>query len=127
MVDGVERRENDTAPTVEITEEQAIDKLHETGWLPAHDKEMTERPTVEQGYLTNCQNCKSDYSRGYEEGYKEGYKDGKKIARPQGEWLFKQCGCYICSECREVERAEKKFCSNCGAKMRKEDADNDEV
>lgn len=34
----------DNAPTVEITEEQAIDKLHETGWLPLHDKEMTERP-----------------------------------------------------------------------------------
>ena len=34
----------DNAPTVEITEEQAIDKLHETGWLPRHDKEMT-RPT----------------------------------------------------------------------------------
>ena len=33
------------APTVEITEEQAIDKLHDTGWLPLHDKEMTERPT----------------------------------------------------------------------------------
>ena len=33
----------DNAPTVDITEEQAIDKLHETGWLPKHDKEMTER------------------------------------------------------------------------------------
>lgn len=32
------------APTVEITEEQAIDKLHETGWLPEHDRQMTERP-----------------------------------------------------------------------------------
>ena len=34
----------DNAPTVEITEEQAIDKLHETGWLIEHDKIMTERP-----------------------------------------------------------------------------------
>lgn len=34
----------DNAPTVEITEEQAIDKLHETGWIIRHDKEMTERP-----------------------------------------------------------------------------------
>lgn len=32
----------DNAQTVDITEEQAIDKLHETGWLPKHDKEMTE-------------------------------------------------------------------------------------
>ena len=30
-------------PTNVITEEQAIDKLHETGWLIMHDKEMTER------------------------------------------------------------------------------------
>lgn len=35
------------APTVELTEEQAIDKLHETGWLIRHDKEMTERPQGE--------------------------------------------------------------------------------
>ena len=39
----------DNAPTVEITEEQAIDKLHETGWMQRHDKEMTERPTGRQG------------------------------------------------------------------------------
>ena len=32
------------APKVKITEEQAIDKLHETGWLIEHDKEMTTRP-----------------------------------------------------------------------------------
>lgn len=32
------------AQTVEITEEQAIDILHKTGWLLRHDKEMTERP-----------------------------------------------------------------------------------
>ena len=37
----------DNAPTVEITEEQAIEKLHETGWMPRHDKEMTERPQTE--------------------------------------------------------------------------------
>ena len=36
-------------PTVDITEEQAIDKLHETGWMQRHDKEMTARPTGRQG------------------------------------------------------------------------------
>lgn len=41
----------DNAPTVELTEEQAIDKLHETGWLIRHDKEMTERP---QGECRTC-------------------------------------------------------------------------
>ena len=43
-------------------------------------------PTVEQGhYLTNCQNCKSDYSRGYNDGYVEGYKDGMTGADMRGE------------------------------------------
>lgn len=42
-------------------------------------------PTVEQGYLTNCQNCKSDYSRGYDEGYAEGYKDGMRYGRSRYE------------------------------------------
>lgn len=37
-------------PTIELTEEQAIDKLHETGWLIRHDKEMTERPHI----IDNC-------------------------------------------------------------------------
>ena len=36
----------DNFPTIEITEEQAIDKLHETGWLQEHDKQMTERPQI---------------------------------------------------------------------------------
>lgn len=39
------------AQAVEITEEQAINKLHETGWLIGHDKEMTERP---QGECRTC-------------------------------------------------------------------------
>ena len=46
----------DNAPTVDITEEQAIDKLHKTGWLPMHDKEMTERPQGEP--VIKCQDCK---------------------------------------------------------------------
>ena len=36
-------------------------------------------------YLTNCQNCKSDYSRGYDDGYAEGYKDGMTGADWKGE------------------------------------------
>ena len=43
--------EIDKAPTVELTEEQAIDKLNETGWLIRHDKEMTERPQGEWNYI----------------------------------------------------------------------------
>ena len=37
----------DNAPTVELTEEQAIDKLYETGWIIRHDRQMTERPQGE--------------------------------------------------------------------------------
>ena len=44
----------DNAPTVEFTEEQAIDKLHETGWLVRHDKEMTERPQGEWEFNGFC-------------------------------------------------------------------------
>lgn len=47
----------DNAPTVELTEEQAIDKLHETGWLPRHDKEMTERPQGEWIGGMKCSVC----------------------------------------------------------------------
>lgn len=41
----------DNAPAVDITEEQAIDKLHETGWLPMHDKIMTKSPK-DEWYIT---------------------------------------------------------------------------
>lgn len=37
---------------------------------------LEEKPTFESRYLTNCQKCKSDYSRGYDDGYAQGYKDG---------------------------------------------------
>ena len=54
----------DNAPTVELTEEQAIDKLRETGWLIRHDKEMTERPHGKWIYKQihdydywECSNC----------------------------------------------------------------------
>lgn len=48
--------------------------------------------------------------------------DGNCPLRLQGEWIFRNgvtCGGYYkCSNCGEVERAEKKFCPNCGADMR---------
>lgn len=49
----------DNAPTVDITEEQAIDKLHETGWMQRHDKEMTKRPRKpkRKPKCTNFSNC----------------------------------------------------------------------
>ena len=49
----------DSAPTIDITEEQAIDKLHETGWMQMHDKEMTKRPrkSNRKPKCTNFSNC----------------------------------------------------------------------
>lgn len=42
--------------------------------------------------------------------------------RPQGEWIFMRgvtCGGYYkCNRCGEVERAEKNYCHNCGARMK---------
>lgn len=83
------------APTVEITEEQAIDKLHETGWLPLHDKEMTERP------------------------------HGKWIPTVIDTGFFERSVCreWKCSNCGEVVNIKYPFC-HCGADMRKE-AEND--
>ena len=44
--------------------------------------------------------------------------------RFKGEWIFRSgvtCGGYYkCSNCGEVERAEKNFCPNCGADMMEE-------
>ena len=55
----------DGAPPIEITEEMAINKLHETGWLIGHDKEMTTRPQGEWKTIKGtdsdeyyeCSNC----------------------------------------------------------------------
>lgn len=47
--------------------------------------------------------------------------------RFKGEWIFRSgvtCGGYYkCSNCGEVERAEKNFCPNCGSDMRGEAED----
>ena len=60
----------------------------------------------------------------HNEETKEAYKVLKNDTRPQGEWIFRSgvtCGGYYkCNKCGEVERAEKNFCSNCGARMRGE-------
>lgn len=77
-----------------ITEEQAIDKLHETGWLPLHDKEMTERPQGEWiTFSTNhsiiqCSECTALLNNLRADIFKD--KIGKM-----------------------------NFCPNCGAKMQK--------
>lgn len=82
----------DNALSVEITEEQAIVKLHETGWLPRHDKEMTKSSTG-HWIITN---------RKYE--LKD--KDNTFIG------MYHKC-----SECGFDEARGGKFCLNCGAYM----------
>lgn len=86
-------------PQVDITEEQAIDKLHETGWLPRHDKKMTERPQGEWDYekvafYGVCSNC------------------GVAVTSNKAEM-------FLYEEMREFPH-NINFCPNCGAKMTKE-------
>lgn len=73
-------------------------------------------PTIVVGYLTNCQNCVSDYSLGYDDGYKEGYK----AERPQGTWIYHEDyneRKYGCNQCGNLNNIPSNFCPNCGAKM----------
>lgn len=73
----------------EITEEQAIDKLHETGWMQRHDKEMTEQPT------------------------------GEWIEGENGNIKCNQCGCEIRYSYFIGNKPDfPKFCCDCGAKMK---------
>lgn len=62
-------------------------------------------------------NIKDQIAGAYNEGYMCGNKEAEK-GRPQGEWIFRSGGYYKCNKCGEVERAEKNFCPNCGAKMK---------
>lgn len=72
-------------------------------------------PTVETGhYLTNCQNCKSDYSRGYDDGYAEGYK----AERPTGKWIDHHGLFFECTICKYKTVFGGNYCPNCGADMR---------
>ena len=79
-----------------ITEEQAIDKLHETGWLPRHDKEMTERPQGE--WIEKVETKQLGHG-----------------------WLTThEIVCSVCGGSGENDENIPqcwKFCPNCGAKM----------
>lgn len=101
----------------EITEEQAIDKLHETGWLIKHDKEMTDRPqkvvTIPHELIEKLVLCvvdtveKIDWDKAIE-AYKE---------RPTGKWINHEDGYNICPLCKYKTAFSYNFCPNCGAKM----------
>ena len=85
----------DDAPTVEITEEMAIDRLIETGWLYEHDKEMTERP------------------------------HGKWITYPTVKKTIQcsECTAFVHESRNDIfidPIGELNYCPNCGAKMDKE-------
>lgn len=115
------------APTVkpEITEEQAIDKLHETGWIIEHDKEMTDRPQkvviIPHELIEKLVLCVVDTVENIDwdkaiEAYKE---------RPTGKWIKHEWG-YSCSICgvsndyaydNNIHKFTDNFCPNCGAMM----------
>lgn len=89
-------RKIDEAPTIEITEEQAIDKLHETGWLIRHDKEMTERP---QGEWI----AREDMD----------YLDENKVVHKHFE--CNKCG--LIHDFIDGHTSQYNFCPECGARM----------
>ncbi len=73
------------------------------------------------------------YSDGREDGYIEGYEEAKRESeRPQGEWIegkngsikCNQCGCEIVYSYLIGNKPDfPKFCCDCGAKMRKGNAE----
>ena len=73
------------------------------------------------------------YSDGREDGYIEGYEEAKRESeRPQGEWVeskngsikCNQCGCEIVYSYLIGNKPDfPKFCCDCGAKMRKGNAE----
>ena len=74
----------DNAPAIspEITEEQAIDKLRETGWLQQHDKELAPKQNPE--WL--CPTC-TFYDRG----------SGSEYCSTAGDFTAEvtKCTCYM--------------------------------
>jgi hypothetical protein len=78
----------DDNPELRSFIEQAIDKLHETGWMQKHDKEMTERPTGK--WIQKC----------------EDYYDGLSCS---------VCGKFLPHS--DEYRDTTNYCPNCGAKM----------
>lgn len=83
----------------EITIEQAVAKIHETGLLSEHDKMMKEWVDIKCAYCN-------------------------KYVRPQGEWVYDPdhsitIDMYKCSVCGCFGHTHFKFCQNCGAAMQK--------
>lgn len=122
-----------TAPTVEITEEQAIDKLHETGWMQRHDKEMTKRPT---GKCGKCEYYRNNYGYGQCFAQKNAPRvdynhscENFKYKEWEGQWVTLRCtNCHdrtklhISSRIGIYSLAEFKkqrlVCLKCGADMK---------
>jgi len=86
------------------------DRLTIEGNLAISQNQIANAPTILP--CDECHDKMDSIRRAYD----------KAMARPKGEWIFRQgttCGGYYkCSECGEVERAEKNFCPICGADMR---------
>lgn len=121
----------DNAPTVEITEKQAINKLYETGWLSemaeAYDdllKKMGEsEPVIEK----DTYQIRKAYERGFETGLYAKRKEALE-ERPQGEWVcivkgnlgINMYACSLCGHritCTEGAMKQHKGCY-CGAQMK---------
>lgn len=107
-----------TAQELEILISQTLEEMYHK----AYDNNLTD---AEYDYFIHSilYNISLGLSKSaYKAMKNENSTEGKCVStRPQGEWIFRQgvtCGGYYkCNRCGEVERAEKNYCSNCGAEM----------
>lgn len=72
---------------------------------------------IPEDFYAVCKEWVADYCANIEQAI---IAEGTPLL--QGEWIFRSgvtCGGYYkCSNCGEVERAEKNYCPNCGARMK---------
>lgn len=100
------------------------DKLHpdcftKDGKLAISQSQIADAPVVEI-----CTSVIEDRA------YCRGLEDSKKIARPQGEWIYDSdhsitIDMYKCSVCDGYGHTHFNFCPNCGAAMRKGEKTNE--
>lgn len=91
----------------EITDEQAISHLQDTGWMQNHNHEM---------YMMGRRDALGDDSGSYDSLIPAERKVGKWII--DGHHIkCSSCGVSMCNTDREGDKIPREFCPACGAKM----------
>ena len=77
------------------------------GWDDAIDAIMKDAPTIEDANAIQ-----------YSKGYQDGFLEAKSLyERPEGKWQGNNC-----PFCKATSHIQSKFCSECGAKLKKEES-----